>query len=193
VLTSVKIEHNHWGRERSLNPTSTASTVDVGFSHCHLLHPPSPQLAPNCGHPPTPAPPLARGMWASEISHDQGIWRRNTRGNRGSGRPRWCVTKTGHDSRRGPFSAFLLLSTLLTTLFPTPTRRSTPGTRRGSPSDAKGPTKTRTAQRRRGDCARGTATTRRAARPHDEPNGHANLKQPRGRSNDHTDGRTPTR
>ena len=66
VLFDVEIEHAHRVWEQSLNLTSTASTVDVGFnppsSHtttCALTNP----LVPNRGHPATPCPsPLHRDV-----------------------------------------------------------------------------------------------------------------------------------
>src|SRR6266568_1831465 len=49
------------------------------FSH-YLLHHPLPQLAPNCGYRPTPAPPLSRGMWAGSIWLDWGDMEGGTQG-----------------------------------------------------------------------------------------------------------------
>ena len=74
-VTSIKIEHDHCAWERSLNASSTASTVDVAFIPLHPTTTTTSELARNCGQLPTCAPPLSRGMWAgaSILAVDGGI------------------------------------------------------------------------------------------------------------------------
>ena len=82
--TSVKIEHDHCAWERSLNPSSTASTVDFGLIPLHptttTTFTPTPEPARNCGQRPTRAPPLFRGMWADSNLLDRGGQEGGTRG-----------------------------------------------------------------------------------------------------------------
>jgi hypothetical protein len=136
VLTNIKIEHNLWSWERSLNPTSTASRLMFALPHPPpppLLSPP--KFSPNDTHtlPRSPSPqerdvspidntsrnhsntatststpPLSRGMWAA---HSVFARRRNwggitMRGDPRNGRPSQCVPKMNHDFYRGSFSLF---------------------------------------------------------------------------------------
>src|SRR6266545_5274408 len=70
------------------------SNLDVclttsSFSIYHHLHCPSPQLAPNCSHPPLPSP---EGCGLAQSCSTGGCSGKNTRGDPASGRPSWCVT-----------------------------------------------------------------------------------------------------
>src|SRR6266702_4876580 len=63
-----------------INVYTVSDATSSSFSYYHHLHCPSPQLAPNRGHPPTQAPPLSRGMWACSILLDRGVWREEHKG-----------------------------------------------------------------------------------------------------------------
>jgi len=66
-----------------------------------LLPPPSPpitHLAPNCSQPPTQPLPSPEGCGLACSYSIEGYGRKNTRGDPASGRPSWCVARTGHDS-----------------------------------------------------------------------------------------------
>ena len=86
------------------------SNLDVclttsSFSIYHHLHCPSPQLAPNCSHPPLPSP---EGCGLARSCSTGGCSGKNTRGDPASGRPSWCVARMGYDKCRGPFSLITL-------------------------------------------------------------------------------------
>src|SRR6266581_1285584 len=105
---------------RSLSPTSTASTVDVGFispSFHHLDHSHHPDLFLSVDIHPHGAPPLSRGMWARSTLLGEGIVEGGKLGG-GSGRPKRC-RELRHDFRRVSFSLFF--SVLLHHLSPAST------------------------------------------------------------------------
>jgi len=80
-----------------LSHTWPHNTLGVVFSY-HHLHRPSPISLPtaaNCPHMPLPSP---EGCGLACSYSIEGYGRKNTRGDPASGRPSWCVMRTGHDS-----------------------------------------------------------------------------------------------
>ena len=138
--------------ERSFNPPSTPSRLIFDHSlssfHHHLgpPHHKSPATTPNnptaspspllrdVGSPtnatapsearmqPQPPLPFPKGCGRLRFARRRKCGRRKARGDSGSGRPRWCVTKTSDDFGRCSFSFISLPNPL--TLNPQPQPRS---------------------------------------------------------------------
>ena len=111
MRTHVKIEHNCWAWGRSLNSTSTASTLDVGFNS--LFPPPpfvlaTPPLLPTMDFKATCAPPLSRDVGRIVWTRRRDTGGRISRGDPESGRPEQYAMKMGHDFHCGSFLSFSL-------------------------------------------------------------------------------------
>src|SRR6266568_6486623 len=92
---------------RSLSPTSTASTVDVGFispSFHHLDHSHHPDLFLSVDIHPHGGPPLFRGMWARSTLLGEGIVEGGTLG----GPRKWEAQKVSRIETR--LSSCLILA-----------------------------------------------------------------------------------